>query len=173
MSPVFERMFYGDFKEGNAKVVELPKDSYKVTKLLIDFLYHGTFELSCLSDLIPLMEVADRYQIKKKSLQKLCGKCVSSKLDSTNYSILLPKYASLMTEEDCKKTADKVVDYTKSDLMNNFHRTKRLPEEIVLPLLQCSKIHCSESELFDFVIGWYKYQRKKLEKSLKRIPKIF
>ena len=140
--------------------MELPKDSYKVTKLLIDFLYNGTFELSCLSDLIPLMEVANRYQIKKKSLKKLCGKCVSLKLDSTNYSTLLPKYASLMTEEDCKKVADKVVDYTKSDLMNNFHKTKRLPEEIVLALLQCSKIHCSELDLFEFVIGWYKYQRK-------------
>ena len=36
--PVFERMFYGDFKEGKSTVADLPADNYKIFKLLVDFI---------------------------------------------------------------------------------------------------------------------------------------
>ena len=173
VSPVFERMFYGDFKEGNAKQVELPKDNYKVTKLFIDFVYNGTFNLDCLSDLFPLMEVADRYQINKVPLMQLCGECILSELHSGNYSALLLNFASLMTEEDYKKAAEDVVYYTDSKLMDDFKLTKLLPEEVVLPLYQCSSIDCPESELFYFAVDWHEYQKNKLRKSLKLVPEIF
>jgi len=173
VSPVFERMFYGHFKEGESKKVDLPMDNYKMIKLLIDFIYSGSVELDCLTEFISLMEVADRYQINKVPLKQLFGECVLSKLDSSNYSVLLSPFANSMTEESCSKAANKVVSYTESNLRQNFKRTKELPEEIILPLLQCSDIDCSESELFYFLVDWYKYQTDVLEKSLKRTPQIF
>ena len=39
ISPVFERMFYGDFKEARSNVVELPSDSYKIMKLLLEIVF--------------------------------------------------------------------------------------------------------------------------------------
>ena len=62
VSPVFERMFYGDFKEGKSMMVDLPKDSSKIMKLLIDFVYCGNCELESLDDIVPVLEVFDRYQ---------------------------------------------------------------------------------------------------------------
>ena len=80
VSPVFERMFYGDFKEGKSKEVELPKDKYKVMKLLVDTVYSGSCELADLDDTIPLIEVMDRYQINKVLLQHMCGEAILSQL---------------------------------------------------------------------------------------------
>ena len=39
VSPVFERMFYGNFKEAKSKVVDLPNDSHKIMKLLLDIVF--------------------------------------------------------------------------------------------------------------------------------------
>ena len=58
-SPVFKRMFYGDFKEGKSVTVNLPKDSSRMMKLLIDFVYCGNCELNNLDDILPLLEVFD------------------------------------------------------------------------------------------------------------------
>ena len=65
VSPVFERMFYGDFKEGKSRTADLPVDKYKIFKMLIDFIYNGSCKLECMDDILPLVEVMDRYQMKK------------------------------------------------------------------------------------------------------------
>ena len=65
VSPVFERMFYGDFKEAKSKVVDLPNDSHKIMKLLFDIVFEESSEMESLDDIIPLMEVVERYQINK------------------------------------------------------------------------------------------------------------
>ena len=69
VSPVFDRMFYGDFKEGKSKEVDLPAESYNSTKLLIDFIHTRTCEIESLDDIVPLMELFDRYQINKAPIQ--------------------------------------------------------------------------------------------------------
>ena len=40
-----------------------PADSYKIFKLLIDFIYNGNCKLECMDDILPIMEMMDRYQI--------------------------------------------------------------------------------------------------------------
>ncbi|XP_065910892.1 kelch-like protein 38 [Dysidea avara] len=173
VSPVFESMFYGGFKEKKSNKVDLPIESYKTMKLLIDAVYKGSCELDSLDDMIPLMEVVDRYQINKAPLQHMCGEAVLSQLDLSNYSTLLSKYASLMSEESNKKAANKVVTIIGGDLESYYEEVCELPEEVMLPLLQESNIDCSESFLFEFLVDWYKYQTEKLGTSLQLVSQLF
>ena len=59
VSPVFERMFYGDFTEGKSMTVDLPKDNYKIMTLLMDFVHCGSCEMKNLDDIFPLLEIFD------------------------------------------------------------------------------------------------------------------
>ena len=147
VSPVFERMFYGDFKEGNAKEVELPEDSYKIVKPLVDFIYNHC-ELESLDEIASLLEIVERYQINKVPLQHMCDEAILPQLDSSNYLTLLPKYVSVMSEEGHKKAADKVMSYTNNNFVNKFDQTKDLPEEVMLPLLNSYTTIQPENEHF-------------------------
>ena len=173
VSPVFERMFYGDFKEGKSKEVDLPKDNYKVMKLLVDFVYSGSCKVDDLDDTFPLIEAMDRYQINKDLLQHTCGEAILSQLDSSNYLTLLPKYVSVMSEESHKKAADKVMSYTNNDFVTKFDETKDLPEEVLLYLLNNDEVKVCEIEIFEFLVKWYDYQTKELDKSIQLKKQLF
>ena len=173
VSPVFERMFYGDFKEGKSKEVGLPKDSYKTVQQLIDIIYKGSCEINDLDDSVPLMEMFNRFQINKVPLQHVWGEAVLSQLDSCNYLTLLPKYVSVMSEESHKKAANKVMSYTNNDFVTTFDETKDLPEEVMLQVLKCFGITCYDIDIFEFLIKWHNYQTKDLGKSLQLTPQVF
>ena len=172
VSPVFERMFYGDFKEGNSSEVSLPSDNWNTMKLLIDFVYNGECEVNSHDDIVPLLEVIDRYQINKVPFQHMIGEAVLAKLDSSNYLTLLPKFASVMSEEANRKAAEKVMAYTKYDIIAD-ESTREIPEEVLLPILQIFNLTCHDSQLFDFLVNWHDYQTRILEKSLHLTSEIF
>ena len=173
VSPVFERMFYGDFKEGNAKEVELPKDKYNTIRLLVDVIYKGSCEVESIDDTIPLIEVMERYQINKVPLQHMCDEPILSQLDSSNYLTLLPKYVSVMSEEGHKKAADKVMSYTSNDFVTKFDQTKDLPEEVLLYLLTKDDVGVCELDIFEFLVKWHDYQAKELGKSMQLSKELF
>ena len=173
VSPVFEKMFYGDFKEGKSVNADLPADSYNIFKLLIDFIYNGNCELECMDDILPIMEVMDRYQMKKDALCHTCSKVVLAKLDSSNYLTLLPKFVDVLNEEGINRAADKVMCYTDCSFIDKFDQTKNLPEEILLPLLQRNDISNPEIDIFNFLTKWHDYQTKELTKSLRLVPQLF
>ena len=172
VSPVFERMFYGDFKEGNAKEVELPEDSYKIVKPLVDFIYNHC-ELESLDEIASLLEIVERYQINKVPLQHMCDEAILPQLDSSNYLTLLPKYVSVMSEEGHKKAADKVMSYTNNDFVTKFDQTKDLPEEVMLPLMNSYSTTQAEISIFESLVKWHEYQTKDLGKSLKLATQLF
>ena len=172
VSPVFERMFYGDVKEGKSVTVDLPKDSSETFKLLIDFVYCGRCELKIPDDIFPLLEVFDRYQINKVPFYHTCSEFILSDLDSSNYLVLLPKFASVMSEEGIRKAANKVMHYTSSDFIAKFDSTKDLPEEVLLQLLQMD-ITNHEVDVFDFLVKWHDYQTKDLGRTLQLTHQLF
>ena len=157
VSPVFERMFYGEFKEGKSVIVELPNDTSKTMKLLIDFVYYGNCELNNLDDIFPLLEVFDRYQINKLPFYHSCSEFILANLDSSNYLVLLPKFSSVMSEEGIRKAACKVMHYTNNDFITKFDSTKELPEKVLLYLLQMDTAN-HEVDVFDFLVKWHDYQ---------------
>ena len=132
VSPVFERMFYGDFKEGKSRTADMPTDSYKVIKLLVDLVYSGGCKPDSLDDILPLNEVMDRYQMKKGAFHHMCGEVVLAKLDASNYLTVLPKFVSVLNKESINRAADKVMCYTNCSFVDKFDETKNLPEEILL-----------------------------------------
>ena len=150
VSPVFERMLYGDFKEGNSRIAELPADSYKVIKLLVDLVYNGSCKPDSLDDILPLSEVMDRYQMKKGAYYHTCGEVVLGQLNCSNYPTLLPKFVNVLDKHNIKKAADKVMCYTNSNFIDKFNETKNLPEEVLLLLLQRNDIHNPEFDIFYF-----------------------
>ena len=172
VSPVFEKMFYGDFKEGKSSEISLPSDNYKVMKILIDCVYNGKCEMSSLDDIIPLLEVVDRYQINKVPFQHMIGETVLAKLNSSNYLTLLPKFADVMSEEANRKAAEKVIRYTKYDFTKDCN-SHLLPEEILLPLLLMFNLSCYDLEIFDFLVRWYNYQANTLGRSMQLTSKLF
>ena len=173
VSPVFEKMFYGDFKEGKSSIADLPADNCKVFKLLIDFIYNGSCKMECMDDILPLLEVMDRYQLNKGAFYHMCGKVVLANVDSSNYLTLLPKFVSVLNEESMRKAADKVMCYTNSNFIDKFDKTKDLPEEVLLLLLQRNDITNPEIDIFDFLIKWHEYQTKELQKTLKLVSQLF
>ena len=173
VSPVFEKMFYGDFKEGKSVNADLPADSYNIFKLLIDFIYSGNCKLECMDDILPIMEVVDRYQMKKDALCHTCSKIVLAKLDSSNYLTLLSKFVDVLNEESINRAADKVMCYTDCSFIDKFDQTKNLPEEILLPLLQRNDISNPEIDIFNFLTKWHDYQTKELTKTLRLVSQLF
>jgi len=172
VSPVFEKMFYGEFKEGKSTTIDLPKDSCKIMGLMVDFVCYGTCKLNDVDDIFPLLEAFDRYQINKIPFYYTCSGFILSQLDISNYLTLLPKFASVMSEEGIKRAANKVMCYTKNDFIVNFDNSKDLPEEVLLQLLQMD-ITNHEVDVFDFLVKWYDYQTKDLGKSLQLTSQLF
>ena len=171
VSPVFEKMFYGNFKEGKSMTVDLPKDNYKIMGLLIDFVYRGSCELN-LDEIFPVLEAFDRYQINKIPFCHMCSDVILAQMESTNYLTLLEKFAKVMSEEGIKKAANKVMVYTNADYISKFDTTKDLPEEMLLQLLQMD-ITNHEVDIFDFLVKWHDYQTKHLGRLLQLTQKLF
>ena len=171
VSPVFEKMFYGSFKEGKSMTVDLPKDNYKSMGLLIDFVYRGSCELN-LDEIFPVLEAFDRYQINKVPFCHMCSDVILAQMEPTNYVTLLEKFAKVMSEEGIKKAANKVMVYTNIDFISKFDTTKDLPEEMLLQLLQMD-ITNHEVDIFDFLVKWHDYQTKDLGRSLQLTQKLF
>ena len=172
VSPVFEKTFYGNVKEGKSMTVDLPNDNYKIMSLLVDFVYQGKCELKDLDDIFPVLEAFDKYQINKIPFYHMCSEFILAQIEPSNYLTLLPKFASLMSEEGIRKAANKVMFYTNSDFITSFDSTKDLPEEVLLQLLQMD-ITNHEIDVFEFLVKWHDYQTKDLRKSLKLSCKLF
>ena len=173
VSPIFEKMLYGNFKESSLSEVNLPEDNYKNIKMLIDFVYTGGCQVKNVDDILPLAEVIERYQINKLPLYHLCGKIILSQLDSSNYLTLLPKFASVMDEKSIKRAADKVMCYTSNDFVTVFDEVKDLPEEVILSLLPRDDIKNPEVDIFDFLVKWHAYQTEELGNTLHLVPQLF
>jgi len=172
VSPVFEGMFNGFFKETKSEIINLPNESYKVMKLLLDIVFEGSCEMESLDDVIPLMEVVERYQINKAPIQQMCDEAILSQMSPRNYSILLPRYVNLMQEESIMKAADMVMDFTDNDFVADHIHTRSLPEEILLHLLHHKELHIHDVEIFDFLVYWHNYQTTNLGKSLQLTTQI-
>ena len=152
-------------------IVDLPKDSYNIMGLLIDFVYHGSCEVKNLDDIFPILEVFDRYQINKVPFYHMCSDVILVQMESTNYVTLLEKFAKVMSEEGIKKAANKVMVYTNNDF-TKFDTTKDLPEEVMLQLLHMD-ITNHEVDIFDFLVRWHDYQTKDLGRSLQLTQRLF
>ena len=172
VSPVFEKMFYGNLKEGKSMTVDLPKDSSEILSYVIDFVYHGSCELKNLDNIFQILEAFDRYQINKVPFYHMCGEVILTQMESSNYLYLLQKFAKVMNEEGIRKAANKVMLYTNDDFIAKFDDNKDLPEEIMLQLLQIDTAH-HEIEIFDFLEKWHDYQTNNLGKSLQLTQKLF
>ena len=173
ISPVFERMFYGNFKEAKSKVVQLPSDSHKIMRLLLNIVFEESCEMESLDDIIPLMEVVERYQINKAPVQQMCDEAILTQMNAGNFFILLPKFASFMHEENIKKAADKVMCCTNNDFMASYNQAKILPEEVMLPLLQHQSLYNHDVKIFEFFLKWHNHQTQCLSKSLHLTSHLF
>ena len=173
VSPVFEKMFYGNFKEAKSKVVNLPSDSYKIMKLFLEIVFEESCEMESLDDIIPLMEVVERYQINKAPIQQMCDEAILTQMNANNYFTLLPKFAGLMNEVNIKKAADKVMSFTHNNFIANCHQATNLPEEVMLPLLQHKDLRNHDLEIFEFLLKWHEHQTQSLGKSLQLTSGLF
>ena len=173
VSPVFEKMFYGGFKEGRLDEVSLPKDNYKIINLLLNAIFEESCKMESLDDIFPLMEVAERYQVNKVPLQRMCSEAIVSQLSLSTYLTILPKYANLMSEDSLRKAAGKIMLYTKNACITDFDKAKRIPEEVLLFMLKRKDIPCNELELFRYLVKWHKYQNTYLGNSLQLTAPLF
>ena len=172
VSPVFEKIFYESCKEGKSMTVDLPKDSFEIMGLVIDFVYHGSCELKNLDDIFQILKVFNQYQINKAPFYHMCSEVILTRMESSNYLTLLQKFAKVMNEEGIRKAANKVMFYTNNDFIANFDSTKDLPEEVLLHLLQMN-ISNHEIDVFEFLVKWHDYQTKELNVSLQLTQQLF
>ena len=173
VSPVFEKMFYGDFKEGKSDEVDLPKDNCKIMKLLFSAIFEESCEMESLSDILPLIEVVERYQINKIPLQQMYSEAILSELSPSTYLTILTKYVSVMSDDSLKEAAGKIMLYTNNAWIANFDTTKGLPEEVLLFLLKRKDIQCNELEVFRYLVKWHKYQTSELDNSIQLTTQLF
>ena len=149
VSPVFKAMFYGDFKEANSTVVDIPDKKLRIMQMLLDAVFKGSCEMDSLDDIVPLIEVADYYQIEKKPLQQMCDEAILTRfeMNSTIDTQLLSKCAKVMSEQSIKKVVEMVMNFTKS----KFTQLSDLPEQVLHHLLQRNDIDCEEVEIFNYL----------------------
>ena len=172
VSPVFEKMFYGNFKEAKSKVADLPSDSHKIMKLLLDIVFEESCEMESLDDIIPLMEVVERYQINKAPVQQMCDEAILTQMNAKNYFILLPKFVDLMHKDNIGKAADKVMKLTDNNFIAHHAHTKNLPEEVLLCLLHHDDLLNHDAEIFEFLVYWHNHQTQ-LEIPLQQTSQLF
>ena len=173
VSPVFEKMLYGNFKESSLSEINLPEDNCKNIKMLIDFVYTGGCQVKSIDDIFPLAEIIERYQINKLPLYHLCGKTMLSQMDSSNYLTLLPKFVGVMDDKSVKRAADKVMCYTNNNFIAKFDEVKDLPEEVIVSLLPRDDLENPEVDIFNFLVRWHAYQTEELGNTLQLVPQLF
>ena len=79
--------------------------------------------MESLDDIIPLMEVVERYQINKTPVQQMCDEAILTQMNAKNYYMLLPKFAKMMHKDNVEKVADKVMKFTNDDFIASMHYT--------------------------------------------------
>ena len=173
VSPVFEKMLFGGFKEGKLDEVKLPTDNCRIFNLLLSAIFNESCEMESLNDIFSLMEVAERYQINKAPLQQMCSEAILSELSYCTYLTILPKYACLMNDDSLRKAAGMVVLFTKNAWIKDFNKAKILPEEVLFFLLKRKDIPCSELDVFRYLVKWYKYQTTDLGNALQLTSQLF
>ena len=142
-------------------------------KLLFDILFSGGSEIESLDDIVPLMEVVDRYQIKKGPLQHICDEAILAEFNSLSCLTLLQKFAGVMSESSAEEAAHIVLCLCKGDFASKFETTKDLPEGVLFFMLQTNYTYDPEIELFEYLVKWHDYQTKELNRTLKLVPKLF
>ena len=60
----------------------------------------------------------------------MCSEFILAQMEPSNYLTLLPKFATVLSEEGIRKAANKVMFYTNSDFITLFDSTKDLPKEV-------------------------------------------
>ena len=113
--------------------------------MLLDTLFKGSCEMDSLDDIIPLMEVLERYQIKKELIQQRCDEAILAQLNS-NILDKLSTLVNVMSEESIKKA----VDITMMHCKKNFTQFRHLPEKILCHLLQRNDIATSEIDIYRY-----------------------
>ena len=94
-------------------------------KLLLDIVFEESCEMESLDDIIPLMEVVERYQINKAPIQQMCDEAILTQMNAKNYFILLPKFASFMCDENIEKAADKVMKFVDNNFIAHHKHAKK------------------------------------------------
>ena len=173
VSPVFGKMLYGNFKEASSNEVDLPEDNYRIMKLLFDIIFEGGSEIESLNDIIPLMEVVDRYQIKKGPVQQICDTAILNELNPLNCVNLLQKFTAVMDKTSVEEAGETLMCYFHTDFVSEFEKAKDLPEEVLLCMLQRNDVYNPEIDLFNFLVKWHDYQTKELNKTLNLVPQLF
>ena len=173
VSPIFEKMLYGNFKESSLCEVNLPEDNCKNMKMLIDFVYTGGCQVKSVDDIFPLAELIECYQINKLPLYHLCGKTILSQMDSSNYITLLSQFACVMDKKSIKRAVDKVMCYTNNNFVTKFDEVKDLPEEVILSLLPRDDLENPEVDIFNFLVRWHTYQTEERGNTLQLVPQLF
>ena len=151
-SPVFDRMLYGDFKEREQNVIELPEHSYATMRLLMDFIYTGQCRINELDDILLLLQALDYFQIDVPSLRHVCGRKLLCHMNVFNCCSLAAKFSQVLDDDKHNKIIVFIaMNFAKISEEEFFN----LPLESLILLLKNVELFAEEIYIFKRVVNWH------------------
>lgn len=105
-SPVFERMFNGNFRESSADREEIKDISIETFDEFLHFIYTGSLRNEDYP-VVELMIVADRYEVQ--DLLKVCELKLLNSIDSDNAESIFRLASTIQCNTELKKVAFDVI----------------------------------------------------------------
>ena len=158
-SPVLDRMLYGDFKEREQNIIELPEHSYTTIKLLMDFIYTGQCRINELDDILLLLQALDYFQIDVPSIKHVCGSKILCHMNTFNCCSVVAKFSQVLDDAKLNKAIVFIArNFTKISEEEFFN----LPIESLILLLQNVELFAEENYVFKRVVNWHQHSGSSL-----------
>ena len=152
-SNYFTKMFFSNFKEANASVVELFGIPHQVFDELYKYIYTGEICLSK-NNIFQLYDISDMYMFDK--IREQCLKYIQKNINLSNcVDCWCFGFQRNLTDLTKKCTSMISNNFTKTSLANNF--LVSFPYETFLELLNGEIGVEHESYILDIVCNWIKY----------------
>ncbi|XP_050421438.1 kelch-like protein 2 [Adelges cooleyi] len=156
-SDVFYTMFSGQFKESNKKEILVKEIDSEILELVVKFAYTCKLDIKK-NNCVKLLMAADMYRLKY--IKELCFQNIKENINPSN-CVSFMKNSKLISDE-------KIYNFCWSYFLNNFATIVNSDQsletlydfefdDVVEFIARDDLVIDSEEKIFDFIIGWIRY----------------
>lgn len=147
-SPVFEKMFYGDLKEG--AVVQITDVSFEAFVEFLQFFYMDVIELTE-GNIFEVFKLIDKY-----NLQECQAMCQDYLIETVTPDLVCFYYDVALTFQYSQEIVDELAETicTETTIVLKSNAFKNSSETVFKSVLRMDALNCSEIDVFDAAISW-------------------
>lgn len=147
-SPVFQKMFYGDLKEG--AVVQIPDESFEAFAEFLQFFYMAEIDLTE-GNIYEVFKMLDKYDV-----QRCQADCENFLFDTVTSEVACLYYDVALTYNYSEDVLEKVEDHICADAVNVLESNSFLKSSraVLQNILQMDHLNCPEIKVLTAAMSW-------------------